>query len=185
MTQAVADGECAKERVEPSIAEKEFKYWCSDEALETKYDFSTPVTSDLSLYSLFEVLPPIDNYSDKYLPVNAPFICEQKFYNGDQDIEIVLSCDSIVMNSDIALNQVSLSGGFENLTVDSIKNENGTLTISTTGTVQDETSYIVFSRGTNDKGIYLTMTFIINEKLVPSVSIDKSSINIDFKKIFL
>ena len=182
LTQAVADGECATEPEEPSIVEKEFKYWCSDEALETKYDFSTPVTSDLSLYSLFEVLPPFDNYSDKYLPVNAPFICEQKFYNGDQDIEIVLSCDSIEMNSDIALNQVSLSGGFENLTVDSIKNENGTLTISTTGTVQDKTSYIVFSRGTNDKGIYLTMPFIINEKLVPSVSIDKSSINIDFKK---
>ena len=101
------------------------------------------------------------------------------FFEGDKDIDIVLEGDGIEMNKAINLNQVRLSGGFEDLKVNSVNNDNGVITIHTTGTVKNAKSYVAFSKASNDKDTYLTMPFEINEKLVPSVLINKASYIID------
>ena len=85
------------------------------------------------------------------------------------------------MKSSIELNQVRLSGGFEDLKVNSVTNENGVVTVHTSGIVKNAKAYVAFSKGSNNEGIYLTMPFEVNEKLVPSVSISKASYNVDKK----
>ena len=77
--QTVKDGECLVEPEKPTQEEKVFLYWCTDKALQNKYDFSTPVYGDLSLYSLFKNSDPFIDYNPDYLPVNAPFLSEQHF----------------------------------------------------------------------------------------------------------
>ena len=181
--QTVDEGECAIEPEKPTKVEKEFQYWCSDPALMTRYSFTTPVTSDLSLYSLYENLPPFEDYNDKFLPVHAPFLTEQHFFEDDKDIEIALVPDGVTMSSNINTDQVLLSGGFEDLEVKSVKVETNLITIQTTGSVKNEMSYVTFSKGTNKNNNYLTMPFEINERTIPSVFIDKSSILVNKKDI--
>ena len=181
--QTVDEGECAIEPEKPTKVEKEFQYWCSDPALTTRYSFTTPVTSDLSLYSLYENLPPFEDYNDKFLPVHAPFLTEQHFFEDDKDIEIALVPDGVTMSSSINTDQVLLSGGFEDLEVKSVKVETNLITIQTAGSVKNEMSYVTFSKATNKNNNYLTMPFEINERFIPSVSVDKSSILFDKKDI--
>ncbi len=181
-TQVVKNGECAIEPEKPTKADNEFKYWCTDSALTKEYDFSTTVTKDFSLYALFNPIAPFADYSEKYHPVSSSFITEQNFFAGDQDIDIVLRADEIEMNSKIAIEQVRLEGGFEDLEVIGVDSRDNVVTIHTKGIVKSQESYVVFSKSTNSEHIYLTVPFEINEKLVPSVSIDYSSVNIDLDK---
>jgi len=181
LNQSVKDGECAVEPEKPTQEEKNFLYWCSDKELQNRYDFTTPVYGDLSLYSLFEYGDAFTDYNPDYLPVNAPFLSDQHFTEGDKDVDIVLESDGVEMKSSIELNQVRLSGGFEDLKVNSVTNEDGKVTVHTSGTVKNAKSYVAFSKCSNEEGIYLTMPFEVNEKLVPSVSISKASYNVDKK----
>ncbi len=181
-TQVVKNGECATEPEKPTKSDNEFKYWCTDSTLTKEYDFSTPVTKDFSLYALFNPVAPFLDYSDKYHPVSSPFIVEQNFFIGDQDIDIVLTADEIEINANIDAKQVRLEGGFEDLEVTGVDSKDNVITIHTKGVVKSQDSYVVFSKSTNSEHIYLTVPFKINEKLVPSVSIDYSSVNIDLDK---
>ena len=182
LVQNVKSGECVNEPEKPTKKDQTFLYWCSDIELKNRYDFSTPVISNLSLYSCFENDDPFKDYSDKFHPVNAPFICEQNFFEGDEDISIILKIDGIQMNHKINHNQIRLSGGFEDLTVTNVSVEFEKVEIKTKGKVKNDTSYVTFSKATNSKGIFLTMPFEINQKLVPTVRIDKSSFVYEIKK---
>ena len=95
LNQSVKNGECAVEPEKPTQEEKNFLYWCSDKELQNRYDFATPVYGDLSLYSLFEYGNAFSDYNPDYLPVNAPFLSEQHFTEGDKDVDIVLESDII------------------------------------------------------------------------------------------
>ena len=181
-TQVVKNGECAIEPEKPIKADNEFKYWCIDSTLTKEYDFSTPVTKDFSLYALFNPVAPFSDYSDKFHPVSSPFIVEQNFFIGDQDIDIVLKADEIEMKTNIDTKQVRLEGGFEDLEVTSVDSKDNVVTIHTKGIVKSEDSYVVFAKSTNSEHIYLTVPFKINEKLVPSVSINYSSVTIDLAR---
>lgn len=177
-SQHVKEGECAVEPEKPYQLEKNFLYWCTEQTLQNRYNFSTPVTSDLSLYSLFENEDPFNDYSEGYHSVNGPFLYTHKYFAGDKDIEIVLASDGVEMNNSISNEQVLLTGGFEDLTISSVTSENQVVTIRTTGTVKNETGYVSFSKATNKSKIYLTMPIEINERQIPSVSIDKATYSI-------
>lgn len=179
LTQSVVDGECASEPEKPTKFGYSFQYWCSDEALTTPYDFSNPVKSNLSLYSSYQKLAPFYDYNEKYAPTNAPFICEQTFTENDQDIEIVLTPDNVSLNDSIGVDQVKLSGAFEDLLVSSVSISNKTVTISTTGTVKKDIGYVTFSKFASPDHVYLTAPINVNDALVPSVQVDKSSFLID------
>ena len=181
-TQIVKNGECAIEPEKPTKADNEFKYWCIDSALTKEYDFSTPVTKDFSLYALFSPIAPFADYSEKFHPISSPFLTEQHFFAGDQDIDIVLSADEVDMNAKIAVDQVRLEGGFEDLEVTDVDSQDNVVTIHTKGVVKSQKSYVVFAKGTNSEQIYLTVPFEINEKLVPSVFVDYSSVRLDLNK---
>lgn len=174
--QTVDEGEVAIEPEKPTKVEKEFLYWCCDAGLTDKYDFKTPVTSDISLYSLYKRLEPFSDYSGEYNPVNSPLVSEQHFVEGDKNVDILLKADGVEMNSKIEKEQVLLTGGFEDLSVVDVNVDGENVVIKTSGVIKKQTSYAVFSKGTNKKGIYLTVPFEINERLIPSVSIDKSSV---------
>lgn len=178
-SQQVKEGECAVEPVQPYELERNFLYWCTDLTLQNRYIFSTPVVSDLSLYSLFENLDPFTDYKEDYRPANGPFLCDQQFFDGDKDIEIVLTSDGIMMNDSISIEQVLLSGGFEDLKISSVTSENQVVTIRTTGTVKNETGYVSFSKATNKSKIFLTTPIKIDERQVPSISIDKATYSIN------
>lgn len=177
LTQTVKNGECASEPESPTQLEKNFVCWCSDQALHVNYNFSTPVVADLSLYALFENAEPFTDFSE-YHPVNGPFLSNQHFFDGDKDIQIILSSDGVEMYNSISNNQVLLSGAFEDLKVSNVTSENQVITICTTGLVKKGTGYVSFSKATNKKEIFLTMPLEVNEKQVPTVFIDKSSYTI-------
>lgn len=57
LSQDVYGGELAVEPVEPTRFGYEFTGWFIDEALETLFDFATPITEDITLYAGWDALP--------------------------------------------------------------------------------------------------------------------------------
>ena len=49
--QTIVDGQTAVRPVDPSQNGYTFAGWCSDSGLNTQYDFTTPVTADITLYA--------------------------------------------------------------------------------------------------------------------------------------
>jgi len=54
----VISGGIAPRPTDPIKSGYTLAYWCSDSGLTTKYDFSTPVTEDITLYALWKILDP-------------------------------------------------------------------------------------------------------------------------------
>ena len=173
-TQDVKVGECAVEPEKPTKLDREFQYWCTDQTLNTKYDFSTPVNSDISLYAKFTWGDVFNEYNDKYQPSNTPFTTDNHFVEGDENVTIVIKSDGVGMNVSISKEQVRFSGAFEDLTVERIINQNGIISFETKGKVKLGKGYVILARSTNEKGIYITIPFEVNEKVVPMVMMDKS-----------
>ena len=57
--QEVEDGGKAEKPADPTRDGYWFTAWCTDEDLQTEYDFSQPVTSDLTLYAMWTIKPPV------------------------------------------------------------------------------------------------------------------------------
>jgi uncharacterized repeat protein (TIGR02543 family) len=56
--QEVVDGETAERPAHPTLSGYTFDNWYSDEGLTQVYDFSTPVTGDITLYAKWNPVPP-------------------------------------------------------------------------------------------------------------------------------
>ncbi len=56
-SQTVAHGDTAREPAAPSRSGYTFAGWCTDESLETAYDFTSPVLHDLTLYAKWNDAP--------------------------------------------------------------------------------------------------------------------------------
>ncbi len=159
LTKTAEEGKMVDAPEEPKEEGYYFDGWYADPGFAEKYDFSTPIDGDISLYAKFVEIDYFALFNAEYIPSYSPLKTEQVLTVGEKDATLVMTCSEIGLKKGISTKMVRLAGAFEGLEATSVSLSEGTLTIQTEGTVGDGEGHVSLAKESNEAEAFLTATF--------------------------
>ena len=190
-TTKVSEGDTVELYEAPSKISNDLKFvgWYLENELINAYDFSTPVTKNLSLYASYVPAEYFAKYVANYSPLYSPIALSSKLKDRDINPEIILTADGVDFSDVLTTKMISFKGCLEDLSVDSVSVNNSEMTIQTKGTVKNGEGKIVLSKEATKSNIYITTNVDITPyenrvKIDPfSLVYDKNSTTIYFSVV--
>lgn len=143
--------------------------WYLDSGLNSIYDFSEPVTSNLSLYGSFNDSKTFEYFDEDFLAANSPFKTDTSFYEGDKNVTFNLIADDVELDTYLNIDTIKLMGCLSDLTVENVTKKDRTISIKTNGVLTTGEGHIILSRGVSKERVYFSTPIKVLERRVELV----------------
>ena len=157
----VNEGDLVRRPTDPELDQKKFDGWYTADG--EKFDFSTPITSNLELFARFSELSYFEGYNPRYQPTVSALSCDDIVIANQKDVTLHLSAKNVTFEEGINTKMIRLSGGFQDMTVKEVTVEDNKLRIRTDGTVGSGQGVVCLAKEVTDIGVFLTACLPIIE----------------------
>ncbi len=165
-TVSVEEGELVERPEDPFKKDFDFAGWYADSALTEEFDFLAPINVNTSVYAKFVPTDYFADYELEYIPNYSPLSIVGQYFEGDEDVELVLKAEGVDFAGVISEKEIMLTGALSDLTLNSVSVEDKLLHIKTEGVLPSGTGRVTLSKQSTMSESFLTASVDIAKRYI-------------------